>query len=120
MSQGQKEILVIDPYIDEDLLDMFAGLDPSLKIRVLSEHLKGNFKVAFRKLQQQRGGIEVRCSSQFHDRFIVVDGKACYQLGGSINHAGAKATLIGIKSETIRDRVIAEAETTWASASPVS
>ena len=120
MSQGQKEILVIDPYVDEDLLDMFAGLDPSVKIRVLTEHLKGDFKNALRKLQQQRGGIEVRCSSQFHDRFIVVDGKACYQLGGSINHAGAKATVIGTKSDAIRDRVIAEAEKAWSAASPVS
>jgi len=41
MSQGQTEILVIDPYVDEDLLDMFASLDPSVKIRVLTEHLKG-------------------------------------------------------------------------------
>jgi len=120
MSQAQKEILVIDPYVDEDLLDMFAGLDPSVKIRVLTEHLKGNFKLALRKLQQQRVGIEVRCSAQFHDRFIVVDGKACYQLGGSINHAGAKATVIGTKSDAIRDRVIAEAEKAWSAASPVS
>lgn len=120
MSQAQKEILVIDPYIDEDLLDMFAGLDPSVKIRVLMEHLKGNFTLALCKLQQQRGGIEVRCSTQFHDRFIVVDGKACYQLGGSINHAGAKATVIGTKSDAIRDRVIAEGEKAWSSATPVS
>lgn len=119
MSQGQKEILVIDPYVDEDLLDMFASLDASVKIRVLTEHLKGDFKLAFRKLLQQRGGIEVRCSSQFHDRFIVVDGRACYQLGGSINHAGAKATVIGIKSDAMRDQVIAEAESAWSSATPV-
>jgi hypothetical protein len=120
MSQSRSEILVIDPYVNEDLLDMFAGLDPSVKIRVLTEHLKGDFKLAFRKLQQQRGGIEVRCSSQFHDRFIVIDGRACYQLGGSINQAGAKATVIGIKSDAIRDRVMREAESTWSLASPVS
>jgi hypothetical protein len=119
VSQSQKETLVIDPYVDEDLLDMFASLDPAVKIRVLTEHLKGDFKLAFRKLQQQRGGIEVRCSSQFHDRFIIVDGRACYQLGGSINHAGAKATVIGIKSDAIRDRVVAEAESAWTSANPV-
>jgi hypothetical protein len=120
MVEGRTEILVIDPYVDEDLLDMFASLDSSVKIRVLTEHLKGDFKLAYRKLLQQRGGIEVRCSSQFHDRFIVLDGQACYQLGGSINHAGAKATTIGKKSDAIRDSVIAEVEKTWASASPVS
>lgn len=119
MSQVRSELLVIDPFVDEDLLDMFAGLDPSVKIRVLTEHLKGNFKLAFRKLQQQRGGIEARCSPQFHDRFVIIDGRACYQLGGSINHAGAKATVIEIKSDAMRDRVAAEAETAWLSAAVV-
>jgi hypothetical protein len=120
MIQARMEILVIDPYVDEDLLDMFASLDSSVKIRVLTEHLKGDFKLAYRKLMQQRGGIEVRCSTQFHDRFVVLDGQACYQLGGSINHAGAKATTIGKKSDAMRDSVIAEADKAWTSASPVS
>ncbi|HKD01041.1 MAG TPA: hypothetical protein VKB77_01365 [Terriglobales bacterium] len=71
MDQAQTELPVIDPYVDEDLLDMFASLNPSVKIRVLTEHLKGNFRKALRKLQQQRGSIEVGCSSKFHDRFIV-------------------------------------------------
>jgi tetratricopeptide (TPR) repeat protein len=57
---------------------------------------------------------------KFHDRFIVVDRHACYQLGGSINYAGAKATTIGIKSDAIRDRVILEAENAWSSATPIS
>jgi hypothetical protein len=120
MDQSQTELLVIDPYVDEDLLDIFASLNPTVKIRLLTEHPKGNFKIAYRKLQQQRGGIEARCSSQFHDRFIVVDRHACYQLGGSINYAGAKATTIGIKSDAIRDRVIAEAESAWSSGTPIS
>jgi hypothetical protein len=120
MDKSQTELLVIDPYVDEDLLDIFAGLNPTVKIRLLTERPKGNFKIAYRMLQQQRGGIEARCSSQFHDRFIVVDKRACYQLGGSINHAGAKATTIGTKSDAIPDRVIAEAEKAWSSATPIS
>jgi hypothetical protein len=58
--------------------------------------------------------------TQFHDRFIIVDGRACYQLGGVINHAGAKATVIGIKSDAIRDRVSAKAGKVWAAAAPVA
>ena len=114
--RSQSELMVIDPYVDEDLLDIFASLNPAVKIRLLTEHPKGNFKTAYRKLQQQRRGIEVRRSTQFHDRFIVVDKAACYQLGGSINHAGAKATTIGMKQDVIRNRVIAEAEKAWSSA----
>ena len=81
MLQGSTDVFVIDPYVDEDLLDMFAGLDPAVKIRVLTEHLKGGFRLGYRKLLQQRESIEVRCSTQFHDRFIVLDGWASYQLG---------------------------------------
>lgn len=120
MEQAQTELFVIDPYVDEDLLDMFASLNASVKIRLLSEHLKGNFRNALLKLKQQRGNIEVRCSSKFHDRFIVVDGTACYQLGGSINHAGAKATVIGRKSDSLRDLIVKEAEDSWSSARTVS
>lgn len=120
MLLGRTEILVIDPYVDEDLLDMFADLEPSVNIRVLTEHLKGGFKLGYRKLLQQRGGIEVRCSTQFHDRFIVLDGRTCYQIGGLINHAGAKATTIGRKSDAMRDSVLAEAEKAWILALPVS
>lgn len=45
MAQARVEILVIDPYVDENLLDMCASLDASINVRVLSEHLKGDFKV---------------------------------------------------------------------------
>jgi hypothetical protein len=82
MAQARVEILIIDPYVDENLLDMCASLDASIKVRVLSEHLKGDFKVGYRKLQKQRGNIEVRTLSHFHDRFIVIDGGVCYQLVG--------------------------------------
>jgi hypothetical protein len=30
MDQSQSEFVVIDPYVDEDLLDIFASLDPKL------------------------------------------------------------------------------------------
>lgn len=120
MAQGRTEIFVIDPYVDENLLDMLASLDSSVSIRMLTEHPKGDFRLAFRKLQQQRGKIEARMSSHFHDRFIVVDGKVCYHLGGSINHAGAKATVIGLKPDDICDRVVADAEKAWSSAIPVA
>jgi hypothetical protein len=66
---------------------MCASLDASVSIRIPTEHLKGAFKVGYHKLQQ-RGKIEVRTLSHFHDRFIVVDGKVCYHLGGSIRRLG--------------------------------
>jgi hypothetical protein len=66
------------------------------------------------------GALHRGATSHFHDQFIVVDWKVCYHLGGSINHAGAKATVIGLKSDDIRDRVLADAEKAWAAATSVA
>ncbi len=119
MAQARAELVVIDPYTDEVLLDMFTVLQPKVQIRLLTEHTKGNFRLAFGKLQQQRGGIEARTSSQFHDRFIILDSVVCYQLGGSINYAGAKATVIGRKSDQTSTAVLKEFEAAWKSATPI-
>jgi hypothetical protein len=71
MAQGRTEILVIDPYVDENLLDMLPSLDSSVNIRVLTERPKGDFKLAFRKLQQQRGRVEARTLRSDWHRFTT-------------------------------------------------
>jgi hypothetical protein len=69
--------------------------------------------LALKKLQKERGKIEVRQSDHFHDRFIVVDSAAAYQLGGSIKDAGAKATVIDKKEDSTAQRILKEAEGIW-------
>jgi len=117
--QARSEIIVIDPYIDEQVLDHIAATDAGVRAQVVTEHVKGNFKIAYRKLLQQRGNLEARVVAHFHDRFIILDGRACYQLGASINHLGNKATVIDLKSSTVRDKVLSEFASLWPGATPV-
>jgi hypothetical protein len=70
--------------------------------------IEGSFRAAYNKLLQQKGNVEARAVAPFHDRFIMVDGAVCYQLGSSINHLGNRAAVIDRKSETIRDKVLSE------------
>jgi hypothetical protein len=119
MKQAKQALLIVDPHVDDSLIDLVATLDSSVEIRLMVTHLHGDFKNAYAKLQSQRGKIEARQSSHFHDRFIVADGVACYQLGASIKDAGAKATVIDRKSDSTRDRVLDEARAVWNSATPV-
>ena len=38
--------------------------------------------------------VDLRLSREFHDRFLVIDGKNCYHIGASIKDAGRKAYMI--------------------------
>jgi hypothetical protein len=114
--QARSEIIIIDPYVDEQVLDHVAALNSTIKVQLLTEHVKETFKAAFPKLVQQRGNVEARVASHFHDRFVILDGAACYQLGSSINHLGRKATVIDRKSGTVKDKILSEFASLWGGA----
>jgi hypothetical protein len=114
--QARSLVVVIDPYIDEQVLDHIAAIGSEIKVQIITEIVKGSFDTAYRKLLQQRGNIEARVAAHFHDRFIILDGEACYQLGSSINHLGNKATVIDQKSSTVREKVLSEFARLWPAA----
>jgi hypothetical protein len=117
--QARVEVIVVDPYVDEQVLDHIAALDPHIKVQIITEHVKGIFAPAYRKLLQQRGNLEVRAAAHFHDRFVILDRAVCYQLGSSINTLGSKATVIDRKSSTVRDAVLSEFDGLWPRAAPL-
>jgi hypothetical protein len=117
--QARSEVIIIDPYVDEQVLDHIAAIDVPIRVQLITEHLKGIFVPAYRKLFQQRGNVEVRVASHFHDRFIILDGAVCYQLGSSINTLGSKSTVIDRKSNAVRDGILSEFAAVWSQATPL-
>ena len=113
LKQARRELLIIDAHVSGEVIEMLSTLDASIEIRLLGTYLHGDFRVAYKKLQKERGKIEVRHSDHFHDRFIVVDRIAAYQLGGSIKDAGSKATVIDKKEDSTAERILKEAEVVW-------
>lgn len=113
LKQARRELFIIDPHVNAEIIEMLSSLTPTIKVRLLGTFLHGDFELAYRKFQKERGGIEVRRSNYFHDRFIIVDGTVTYQLGGSIMDAGAKATVIDRKEDSTTTRLLEEAEKVW-------
>ena len=89
-SKAEKEIIVVDPYADAKLLSLLTykrrGVEVSL---VIGPHAKLS-KDDIDAFNSQYGGLSVRASSQFHDRFAFID-LSCYHIGASFNHMGKKA-----------------------------
>ncbi|MGP8071244.1 MAG: hypothetical protein ACLP5V_15320 [Candidatus Bathyarchaeia archaeon] len=119
---AQSDMLIVDSYVDETLWELLTNMQPSAKLRVLTQQMKKDFRLEARKFSAQHGNaIEIRTTSKYHDRFIVEDSQRCWHIGASIKDAGNKAFAF---SELLRPEVvkfvIADVENEWAAAAPVT
>ena len=77
-----------------------------LEIMLLSAKLTTDFIVEAAKFCKQYPNFEVavRKTSDFHDRFIIIDKDRCWHIGASIKDAGSKVFMIS-EVEDERNRV---------------
>ena len=119
---ARQDVLIVDPYVDETLWELLTNVHPTVKLRILTDQMKKDFRLEARKFSAQHGNaIEVRTTSKYHDRFIVEDGERCWHIGASIKDAGNKACAF---SELVRPElvkfVIADVESQWSAAAAVT
>ena len=91
IGRAKKEILLIDSWVGPGTLDMLAKKRKSVKVEVVSSP-RGNKLAAsdIDKFNDQYKGLEVKTSTAFHDRFLVIDGKELYLIGASLKDLGRK------------------------------
>lgn len=88
--KAQKEIILIDGYVDVDTLNILAKKNNGVDVIVytyasaqLTNRDAANFNAQYPTLI-------VKKTQVFHDRFIILDGKTAYHIGASIKDAGKK------------------------------
>ena len=57
-------------------------------------------KLRLSKLNEQYPMVSVVKSDEFHDRFIIVDGKTVYHIGASLKDAGKRCFAISALEDT--------------------
>lgn len=115
-------IFVVDPYIDQTILTLFASsLQPNMTVRLLTAKIPTDFHLeaeAWRN-QHQNAILEVRTTREFHDRFIVLDDSTCWHVGASIKDAGNKAFMLSaIEDERNCCALLAQIDKSWQSGMP--
>jgi hypothetical protein len=119
---AKQDMLIVDNYVDETLWELLTNLDPTVKLRILTDQMKKDFRLEARKFSAQHGNaVEVRTTSKYHDRFIVADSQRCWHIGASIKDAGNKACAF---SELVRPElvkfVVADVENQWSTAAGIT
>ena len=91
IASAKASILLIDSWVDNGTLDMLAKKRAGVSVVIVASS-RGD-KLAptdVSKFNAQYGGLSVKESTAFHDRFLILDGKELYLIGASLKDLGKK------------------------------
>lgn len=87
---ANKEIVIIDNYVDRTILDRLVVKNCNVQVIIytsINSRLLSRDIDAFNK---QYGGLDVKYTTNVHDRYIIIDQSKLYHLGHSIKDLGKK------------------------------
>lgn len=82
-NKSKKEIIIIDNYIDKNILDILSKTKKKVKI-VTNKYNNQDYE----KYKIQYKNVELIINNTFHDRFIIIDKKILYHCGASFKDLG--------------------------------
>ena len=87
---ANNEIIIIDNYVDRTILDRLVVKKSNVQVIIytsINTRLLGRDINTF---NSQYGGLDVRYTTNVHDRYIIIDQNKIYHLGHSIKDLGKK------------------------------
>lgn len=111
MEVAKRSIVVIDQYIDDQILLMFQPLEPKINKVIITDKNKivpADFFIQVQKLEKDGHIIKIYDDKKFHDRFISIDG-IWWHSGHSFKNLGEKNSILSKvnkdNSQKINDEV---------------
>jgi len=122
VASAERTLFLVDPYMDAEVFDGYlSALTPGKRVRLLVNKHTDNIKVAAEKFRAQHASeIEVRKSTQIHDRLVFVDDTQCWVLGASIKDAAAKKpTYLAPLANDVVAVKLSHYEDIWSASTPI-
>jgi len=94
IGKAQSKLILIDNYVDVNTLNLLCKKNSGVDILIATAG-KGSLTTKdINKFNAQYPSLSVRTTTDFHDRFLIIDGKEAYFIGASIKDAGKKSFAI--------------------------
>lgn len=87
---AKKSIILIDNYIDENVLTHLAKKVKAVKVLLLTKSISKQLTLDVIKANNQYGNFEIKTFTKSHDRFLIIDNTEVYHLGASLKDLGKK------------------------------
>lgn len=89
-SCAKQSIMIVDNYIDEKVMSLMTTKDSKVEVKIITRKVSPAFRTKANEFNKQYGGLSIRLSMEFHDRFVIIDGVDFYHFGASIKDLGKK------------------------------
>ncbi len=87
---ANKEIIIIDNYTDRTILDRLVVKKSNVQVTIYTSINSRLLAKDINAFNNQYGGLNVRYTTNVHDRYIIIDQNKLYHLGHSIKDLGKK------------------------------
>ncbi len=93
----KKELIIIDAYADNTVLDIIKRLN--IKVIIITRKNKLLTDQDIVKYNKQYNNLKVVFDSTYHDRYFIIDRKKVYHCGASVNHIGNRTLSINLLTD---------------------
>ena len=90
IAEAEKEIVLIDNYVDLTVLERFAKKKNGVKVTIYTCPKTKITSLDIQKFNEQYPVLELRNTEKIHDRFLIIDNKILYHIGASLKDLGKK------------------------------
>lgn len=90
VGSAEKSIILIDNYVDVDILNILSKKKTNVNACIYTKRQTKLTAADVENFNRQYPKLEVKYTSAFHDRFLIVDGGQAYHIGASLKDAGKK------------------------------
>ena len=90
IQKAEREIVLIDGYVDVNTLNLLAKKQPNVRVKCYTYASARLTNQDVAQFNAQYPILEVTKTQVFHDRFLILDGTTAYHIGASLKDAGKK------------------------------
>ncbi|MBQ3713750.1 MAG: ORF6N domain-containing protein [Spirochaetia bacterium] len=90
IQKAQKEIILIDNYIDFTVLERLTKKQPGVDVTIFTKSDSPITQLEISKFNKQYPPLTITHTSSMHDRFLIIDNTEIYHIGASIKDLGKK------------------------------
>jgi len=90
IKKANKSVILIDNYVDETVLILFAKRDNAVSATIYTKQISKQLELDLKKHNEQYPEIVTKIFANSHDRFLIIDQQELYHIGASLKDLGKK------------------------------
>ena len=88
--KAEKEIVLIDGYVDKEVLDMLSKKHTNISVVIYTLPNANINKTDIKRFNAQYPTLKEYRTTKVHDRYLIIDNKELYTIGASLKDLGKK------------------------------